>query len=73
MISDISYLLEARSVGKVKYRSGDVYCGHLVKGKRNGFGKYLWTNGNSFEGDWLQGTMHGKGTFKWASVGFNAE
>lgn len=45
----------------VTLRSGAVYSGQWLDGKRNGHGTMTWPEGTRFEGNWHEGHRHGFG------------
>lgn len=47
----------------ILYSNGDKYIGHIVNGKKRGYGKYFWKNGDWYEGSWYDDTMSGKGRY----------
>jgi len=43
------------------YPDGSSYKGHIVDGKRNGFGEYTTNNGSIYEGEWKDDKKSGQG------------
>ncbi|MEQ1642280.1 MAG: hypothetical protein ABL959_02415 [Pyrinomonadaceae bacterium] len=49
--------------GKMVYRTGDIYEGDFVDGKRVGQGTYTYKNGQLYVGQFSDGVRNGKGKF----------
>lgn len=45
----------------IKYKNGDFYSGHFLKGFRSGFGTMSWSNGDVYTGNWEKDLQSGQG------------
>lgn len=52
--------------GKHIYKSGDIYEGEFLDGKRHGTGKMVYASGDVYEGEFAQNKRHGKGSVQYA-------
>ncbi|NCQ11264.1 MAG: DUF4189 domain-containing protein [Bacteroidetes bacterium] len=51
-------------------KSGSIYKGNFLKGKRSGYGIYIFKSGRRYEGDWKNDNMHGYGKWTDAEGGY---
>eukprot|EP00920_Eleutheroschizon_duboscqi_P037040 GHVT01088762.1.p1 GENE.GHVT01088762.1~~GHVT01088762.1.p1 ORF type:complete len:245 (+),score=47.60 GHVT01088762.1:576-1310(+) len=61
---------ESRVVSSLLYSNGDSYRGHVVDGKRNGWGVYRYAAGAaclSYHGYWRRNAKDGSGVLLWRS------
>mmetsp|Transcript_30489 Transcript_30489/g.61433 ORF Transcript_30489/g.61433 Transcript_30489/m.61433 type:complete len:95 (-) Transcript_30489:1521-1805(-) len=50
----------------MQYKSGNVYSGQWVDGKRQGQGRMQWLDANElYVGEWAGGRQHGSGVHFW--------
>lgn len=45
----------------IKYATGDVYAGSMVRNKRHGFGSLVSADGTYYHGEWVHGVRQGHG------------
>jgi len=48
------------------FASGEIYSGHFLEGKRNGYGKHTYVNGIEYVGEHQEDKMYGQGIATWA-------
>lgn len=51
--------------GKHIYKSGDIYEGEFLDGKRHGTGKIVYASGDVYEGEFAQNKRHGTGAVQY--------
>jgi hypothetical protein len=49
--------------GTITYPNGDTYTGSIVKGNKEGTGRYTWKSGAVYFGDWKNDKMNGSGIY----------
>jgi len=62
--------LNGKQTGNGSYefkKSGNIYRGNFIDGRRSGKGEFKWGNGDFYKGDFLDGKRNGKGEFQWSS------
>lgn len=61
---------ETRSMsgsGTIKWENGDVFIGTVVKGEKQGKGKFVWHDGQTYDGEWVNNRMDGMADVKYAN------
>ena len=47
--------------GIFRYKNGDQYSGHFLKGQKSGYGTMSWRNGDIYTGYWERDMQNGQG------------
>ena len=50
-----------KGVGKLAYKTGEIYEGEINEYQANGTGKIYYLNGDIYSGEMFNGKLHGKG------------
>jgi hypothetical protein len=53
-----------RSIGTMKFESGERYEGNWERDRMNGRGTFQYTDGNVYTGDWIDNERNGTGTYQ---------
>jgi hypothetical protein len=56
--------------GTIRWENGEVFEGNLVRGVRQGNGKYTWPSGQWYSGDWIDDEAAGVGVIQFANKNF---
>ena len=67
--------LSANGQASITYPSGNSYEGDVVKGKRNGTGKFFWKDKSGkvtacYDGQWIDDHMNGQGKYFYSGGGY---